>query len=112
MLDSFGGEYGSSQRKMDWKCLRVLYALDSLHHLLPVKGVLVCVYIHEPCEFKWLPIERQVKFSHIWLLFFAQYFTVHIHTIYYVFYLNCYDLYFAFLDFQYLAVTHNFQTLT
>lgn len=45
MLDSFGGEFRSSQTKMDWKHLRVIYAHDSLHHLLPVKGVSACVYV-------------------------------------------------------------------
>lgn len=43
MLDSVGGELRSSQKKMEWKPLRVIYAHDSLHHLLPVEGVSACV---------------------------------------------------------------------
>ena len=45
MLDSFGDEFRSSQTKMAWKHLRVIYAHDSLHHLLPVEGGSACVYV-------------------------------------------------------------------
>lgn len=39
VLDSFGGEFRSSQTKMVRKRHRVIYAHDSLHHLLPVQGM-------------------------------------------------------------------------
>lgn len=39
MPDSSGGEFRYSQAEMDWMHLRVTYAHDSLHHLLPVEGV-------------------------------------------------------------------------
>lgn len=45
MLDGFGGEFRSSKTKMDWKHLRILYPHDSLHHLLPGKGVCMCVFV-------------------------------------------------------------------
>lgn len=52
MLDGFGGEFRSSKTKMDWKHLRIFYPHDSLHHLLPGKGVCVCVFTVTHMEFK------------------------------------------------------------
>lgn len=43
MPDSSGGEFRSPQAEMDWMHLRVTYAHDSLHHLLPVEGVSACI---------------------------------------------------------------------
>lgn len=45
MLASYGGEFRSSQTKMEWKYLKVINAHACLHHLLPVKGVSACVYV-------------------------------------------------------------------
>lgn len=45
MPASFGGEFRSSQTKMDWKYFKIINAHDSLHHLLPVKGVSTCEYV-------------------------------------------------------------------
>lgn len=44
VLGSFGGEFRSTQAKMEWKHLRGSYAHDSLHYLLPCKGGFAYVY--------------------------------------------------------------------
>lgn len=63
MLASFGGEFRSAETKMDWKYFRIINAHDSLHHLLPVKGMSTCEYVKIVLFFQTIEVLKHVLIS-------------------------------------------------